>query len=186
MKILTLLIALMLVATVPAQAEPRYTAAKRAAEKVKKDERELKRRVKRLSQEQREKLKTVFKSTDSDSDGVADIIEGAVGGNRCDADTDDDGLDDSEDFDEDNADSDGDGNSDANEVEVKASIVSFEDPTLVVGERTFTLTDATVFRGTGFDKSDLVAGLCVEVEGHLEGENTIADKIKRESSSECN
>jgi hypothetical protein len=125
-------------------------------------------------------LKAAFKALDSDGDGVSDILEGALKSSRCDADSDDDGIDDDEDSDEDNADSDGDGHNDGNEIGAKGKITSFTDPTLVDGGKSFTVTANTTFRGIGFDKSDLVANLCVEVEGHVEGSANIADKIKRD------
>jgi len=180
MKLLTTLLALFLLAASPVYATPRYTAAKQSAEKIKKEERQLARLMLRLSAKDKATLKKSFRGLDSDGDGLADILEAAVKASRCDADSDDDGLDDDEDSDEDNADSDGDGHGDANEVEAKGKITSFTDPTLVVGGKTFTVTDSTTFRGTGFDKSDLVAGLCIEVEGHIDGANNIADKIKRD------
>jgi len=180
MKLLTALLALLLVAASPAYASPRYTAAKQSADRIKKEEKDLARRIARLTAAEKAKLKKAFKGLDSDSDGLADILEAAVKSSRCDADSDDDGLDDDEDSDEDNADSDGDGHNDGSEVEAKGKITSFTDPTLVVGGKTFTVTDSTTFRGTGFDKSDLVAGLCIEVEGHIDGANNIADKIKRD------
>jgi hypothetical protein len=180
MKLLTALLALIVISVSPAYASPRYTAAKQSAERVKKDERELAKRIARLSATERAKLKRAFKALDSDGDGVSDILEGAIKSSRCDADSDDDGVDDGDDSDEDNADSDGDGHNDGNEIGAKGNITSFTDPTLVVGGKTFTLTATTTFRGTGFDKSDLVAGICIEVEGHVEGATNIADKIKRD------
>jgi hypothetical protein len=161
-------------------ASPRYTAAKLAAEKVKKDEKDLKKKVKRLSAADKEKLKRRFRGQDSDSDGLPDILEDGLGSATCDSDSDDDGLNDSSDSAENNSDSDNDGNADGTEVEIKGNIVSFVDPTLVIGDRTFTITDSTVFRGAGFSKDDLEAGLCVEVEGHTTGSGLLADKLKRD------
>jgi hypothetical protein len=180
MKLLTALLALIVIAVSPASASPRYTAAKQSAERVKKDEKELARRFARLTATERAKLKAAFRALDSDGDGVSDILEGAIKSSRCDADSDDDGVDDGDDSDEDNADSDGDGHNDGSEVEAKGKVISFTDPILVVGGKSFTVTATTTFRGTGFDKSDLVAGLCIEVEGHTDGASTIADKIKQD------
>lgn len=180
MKLLTSLLALLIISVAPVYASPRYTSAKQSAEKVKKDEKELARRIARLSPTERAKLKSAFKALDSDGDGVSDILEGALKSNRCDADSDDDGVDDGDDSDEDNADSDGDGHNDGNEIGAKGKITAFTDPTLEVGGKTFTVTANTTFRGIGFDKSDLVANLCIEVEGHVEGGANVADKIKRD------
>lgn len=184
MKILAMILALLLVSASPALAAPRYTAAKRAADKVKKDERDLARKVKKLSAKEKAKLKSSFRGKDSDSDGVADIIEGAFGSGSCDSDSDDDGLPDDEDIDEDNPDQDGDGHMDGNEVGAKGAITSFADPVLTVGGKTFILTGDTQFRGVNFGPEDLEAGLCVEVEGHRNGANTVADKVKRDD--DCN
>jgi hypothetical protein len=184
MKILAMILALLLVSTAPAFAEPRYTAAKRAADKVKKDERDLARKAKRLSAKEKARLKSAFRGKDSDSDGVADIIEGAFGSGSCESDSDDDGLPDDEDIDEDNPDRDGDGHMDGNEVAAKGTITSFADPLVTVGNRTFIITGDTQFRGVNFGPEDLEPGLCVEVEGHTNGATTVADKVKRDD--DCN
>lgn len=180
MKILTSLLALLAISATPVLAAPRYTSAKQAADKVSKDEKDLARKISRLSATERAKLKAAIKGLDSDGDGVSDIVERGLGSSRCDADTDDDGLPDGEDSNEENPDSDGDGHNDGSEVGAKGNVTSFADPTLVVDGKTFTVTDSTTFRGSGFDKSDLTAGLCIEVEGHVEGAGNIADKIKRD------
>ncbi len=178
MKIIISTLALVLVLSSPAFASPRYTAAKRQAEKVKQDEKELSRRVKKLTAAERERLKTSVRGTDSDSDGVSDVVEGGLGSSRCNTDSDNDGLDDSQDPDEDNGDSDGDGFGDATEVSAKGKITAYVDPNVTVKEKTFRLTDSTVFKG--LTKADLKSGLCVEIEGHTSGAENIADKVKDE------
>jgi hypothetical protein len=69
---------------------------------------------------------------------------------------------------------------DGNEVEAKGTITSFADPAFTVGGKTFILTGDTRFRGTNFGPEDLAAGVCVEVEGHSDGANTIADKVQKD------
>ncbi len=181
MKLLTTLSALVLIVASPAYASPQYTSAKQAAERVKKDEKDLARKAARLSAADKSKLKTAFKGTDSDNDKLPDILERAFKSDSCGKDSDGDGLTDYEDPNENNPDSDGDGHSDGTEVSAKGTVTSFTDPTLVVGGKTFTVTASTTFKGTGFDKSALVAGLCIDVEGHVDGADNIADKIKRDN-----
>lgn len=186
MKIIVLAIGLLLSLISPAHAKPGYTAVKKEAQKIKQAERKLVKRVNGLSESDRKRLKSEFASTDSDGDGVSDIIEGAIGSNRCDADSDDDGFDDSVDYDEDTpgADDDkpgpGDDDSGRTEFEVKGEIVSFDDPTLVIASRTYTITQATQFIGTGFTRDDLQAGLCVEVKGLRDDSEREVTRIKRD------
>lgn len=199
MKVITTILPLLLLSASSAYADRRYTTAKQAAERVKRDEAELSRRVKVLSLEDRVKLKKSFRSKDSDSDGVSDIIEGSLGSSRCDSDSDDDGIDDSMDRSErrrDDGESSSGGNSsggsssgggsssreDGVEVAARARITSFVDPIITVGGQAFTVTENTVFRGVGFSKDDLRIGLCIEIEGHAGGSEVFADKVKIEDS----
>jgi hypothetical protein len=173
-----------------AWASPRYTAAKQSAERVKKSERDLARKFKKLTAAEKKRLKAAFRSTDSDSDGLSDILEEAIGSDLCERDSDGDGVDDSDDSREnevgDDDDSDDSGANDgSNEVEVKSSIDSFDDPFLDVEGRRFTVTSDTVFRGTDFGVDDLEAGLCVEVKGVQRNGALVAVRIKKESPSEC-
>ena len=108
---------------------------------------------------------------------MSDIFEHARGSNACDADSDDDGVNDREDGYERDDDKQGD-------LEAKGSITSFNDPTLIVGGKTFTVTDGTTFRRGLSSKSDLKAGTCIKVEGYVDASNVnIAQKI--EGSSSC-
>jgi len=178
MKIIFGVLVVLLITSEPGFSTPRYSAAKRQAEKVKKDEKELSRRIKKLTAAEREKLKTGVRGTDSDSDGVSDVVEGGIGSNQCNSDSDNDGLDDSEDSDETNADSDGDGFGDATEISAKGRISAYADPNVTVKQKTFRLTDSTIYKG--LTKEDIEPGLCVEIEGHTSGAENIADKIKDE------
>jgi hypothetical protein len=186
MKVLALVVALVLAYSSPAIAGPRYSAAKKEAQQIQRAERTLAKRIERLSEADRKRLKAAFKSTDSDADGVSDIIEGAIGSNRCDADSDDDGFSDSDDYNEDTpgTDDDSPGSDDSNpgssEFETKGIIASFNDPSLVIGSTTYTLTAATVFIGSGFTKEDLRAGMCIEVKGLRSGSDRDVTRIKRD------
>jgi hypothetical protein len=186
MKFFGLIVAILLAYSSPALAGPRYSAAKKEAQKIKQAERKLAKRIARLSEADRKRLKSEFSSTDSDADGVSDIIEGALGSNRCDADSDDDGFSDSDDYNEDTpgADDGSPGSDDSNpgssEFETKGLIASFDDPTLVIGNNTYTITPATDFIGTGFAKDDLRSGLCVEVKGLRSDTGSEVTRIKRD------
>jgi hypothetical protein len=165
-----------------AQAAPNYKTARAEAKTLARAETKFAKLVAKLSAADREKLKVALEKsgTDSDSDGVSDLYERARGSDLCSIDSDGDGVDDGEDQYEDSPDGDGDGNPDGAEVGAKGTITSFVDPTLIVGGKTFTVTPQTVFRGRNFTKESLVAGQCIEVEGHgLNGANT-ADKIKKD------
>jgi hypothetical protein len=186
MKLFALAIALIVAYSSPALAGPRYSAARKEAQQVQRAERTLAKRIARLSESDRKRLKSAFKSTDSDGDGVSDIIEGALGSNRCDADSDDDGFSDSDDYNEDTpgADDGSPGSDDSSpgssEFETKGIIASFDDPSLVIGSTTYTITMATEFIGTGFNKDDLRAGMCVEVKGLRSGTERDVTRIKRD------
>jgi hypothetical protein len=185
MRILAALLAFVVLSASPAFAGPRYTAAKRAASKVKADQKDLKRKVNKLSAADRSKLKASFKGDDSDSDGVPDILEGAIGSNSCSSDSDSDGLPDGEDSNERDPDSNDDGHLDGTETETKGAISSFVAPLLTVNGQVFIVNGDTRFEGdNNFGQGDLQPGVCVEVEGHTNGANTIADKIEREDR--CN
>ena len=187
MKLHTLVIALLLAYSSPAIAGPRYSAAKKEAQQIKRSERKLAKSLARLSEAERKRLKSEFSSTDSDGDGVSDIIEAGLGSNRCDADTDDDGFSDSEDYNEDTpgADDGSAGGSDDNnpgrsEFETKGVISSYDEPFLVIGNITYTVTLATEFRGSGFTRDDLRAGVCVEIKGLSSDTEREVTRIKRD------
>lgn len=166
-----------------AEAAPTYQSARKEAKSIIAAEKKFEKLVAKLSAADREKLKAALAKIDDDSDGdgSSDLFERARGSSRCDADSDDDGVDDGDDQHEDSRDGDGDGHDDANEVKAKGRIVSFQDPALVVQGKTFTITPKTQFRGRNFSKHNLVAGTCVEVEGHLiAGGENIADKVQLE------
>jgi hypothetical protein len=189
MKVITTILPLLLLSTSSAYADRRYTTAKQAAERVKRDEAELNRRMKALSVEDRVKLKTSFRGRDSDHDGISDIIEGGLGSNRCDTDSDDDGIDDSSDRNENRRRDDGRRSGDDGtrtgsglEVEVRGRVTSFTDPEVTVGGRIFTLTANTVFRDPGFSRQDMVVGQCIEIEGRSNGSQIIAEKVHLEDS----
>jgi hypothetical protein len=189
MKVITTILPLLLLSTSSAYADRRYTAAKQAAEQVKRDEAELARRVRALSIEDRTKLKNNFRGRDSDRDGISDIIEGGLGSNRCDSDSDDDGIGDSSDRNEqrrtdDDSRSGGDNSRGDSglEIEVRGRITSLIDSNVTVRGRTFTLTAATVFRDLGFSKEDLLVGQCIEIEGRTNGSQIVAEKVHLEDS----
>jgi hypothetical protein len=179
---LTLLALIACIST--AEAAPSYQSARKEARSIIAAEKKFEKLVAKLSAADREKLKAALAKIDDDSDGdgSSDLYEFARGSSRCDADSDDDGIDDGEDQYEDSRDGDGDGHDDTNEVKAKGRIVSFADPTLVVADKTFNVTPQTTFRGRNFSKASLVAGTCVEAEGHLEGGIAVADKIELEDS----
>ena len=189
MKVITTILPLLLLSTSSAYADRRYTAAKQAAERVKRDEAELTRRVQALSIEDRTKLKNNFRGRDSDRDGISDIIEGGLGSNRCDSDSDDDGIDDASDrnerrrTDEDSRSGDDTSRGDsALEIGARGRITSLNDSTLTVGGRTFILTATTVFRDSGLSKDDLLVGQCIEIEGRTNGSQIVAEKVHIEDS----
>ena len=166
-----------------AQAAPNYKTARTEAKTLARAETKFAKLVAKLSAADRETLKAVLEKsgTDSERDGARDLYERARGSDLCSIDSDGDGVNDGDDQYEENPDGDGDGNPDGAEVETKGTITSFVDPTLVVGGKTFTVTAQTTFRGRNFTKDSLVAGECIEVEGHsLDGANT-ADKIKKDN-----
>lgn len=194
MKAALILLLAILVTAPSAWASPRYTAAKQAAERVKKSERELARKFKKLTAAEKKRLKAAIRSTDSDSDGLSDILEEAIGSDLCEIDSDGDGIDDSDDSreneagdddDSDNSGSNGGDDEDSNEVEVKGTVDSFDDPLLDLAGRRFTINNDTVFRGPDFGRDDLEAGMCVEVKGVQRNGTFVAVRIKMESPSEC-
>lgn len=176
--ILTALLAVVFFA-VNAEAAPNYRSTISSAKSLRKLELRLAKAVAGLSYADREKLKRALASlgVDSDGDGVSNLYEGIRGSNVCDPDSDGDGIDDREDGYE----RDGDKH---REVEARGAVTSFEDPSLVVGGKTFTITDTTRFRRGVSSKADLVAGTCIKVEGYVDTSNVnIATKI--EASSRC-
>ncbi len=189
MKVITTILPLLLLSASSAYADRRYTTAKQAAERVKRDEAELARRVQSLSVEDRIKLKNNFRGRDSDRDGISDIIEGGLGSNRCDSDSDDDGIDDSRDRNErrrtedDSRSGDDTSRSDNGlEIEARGRITSLLDSSLTVGGKTFILTATTAFRESGFSKDDLMVGQCIEIEGRTNGSQIFAEKVHLEDS----
>lgn len=176
--LLTSLVALVFFA-VNAEAAPSYRSTVSAAKNLRKSELKLAKAVASLSPADREKLKKALASlgVDSDADGVSDLFERTRGSNVCDADSDDDGINDREDGYERDDDKQG-------EVEVRGTVTSFEDPSLVVGGKTFTVTDTTRFRRGVSSKDGLVAGKCIKVEGFVDASNAnIATTI--EGSGRC-
>ncbi|MEN9846654.1 MAG: hypothetical protein RIS36_1801 [Pseudomonadota bacterium] len=176
--LLTALLAVVFFA-VNAEAAPSYRSTLSSAKNLRKSELKLAKAVAGLSSPDREKLKRALGSVggDSDGDGVSDLYERARHSNVCNPDSDGDGIDDSDDGYERDDDKQG-------EVEVRGAVTSFEDPSLVVGGKTFTVTDTTRFRRGVSSKADLVAGTCIKVEGYVDASNVnIATKI--EGSSGC-
>ena len=165
--------------------------AKLQFKKIKRVPKVLAKLARKLSKLELKKLKRSVRGKDSDGDGVPDIIEESrPGSNKCDADSDDDGIDDDEDYKEGDSDSDDDGIIDGNEFEREGTVVSFSDPSLVIGGTTYVLTESTVFRYKlgDFSRADLTSGLCVEVEGYVNDEDpasNIVQKIKRKKASSC-
>ncbi len=168
-----------LMCTVSAEAAPSYRSTVSSAKNLRKSEVKLAKAIAGLSVADREKLKTALASlgVDSDADGVSDIFERARGSNICDNDSDDDGVRDDDDGYENDDNKRG-------EVEVRGAVTSFEDPSLVVGSKTFTVTATTLFRRGVSSKADLVEGACIKVEGFIDASNlNIARKI--EASTRC-
>ena len=183
MKYIFLIIMIVFSMTASAFAAPSYTSARSEARSLSRAENRFARTVARLSPADRERLKAALSAyTDSDKDGSSDIFEAARGSSLCDNDSDSDGVEDGDDRYEDSRDGDRDGHEDGYEVEAKGRVISFEGRVLIVGSKTFIVTDTTRFRGVNLSEATLTAGTCVEVEGHLSGADTIADKIESERS----
>ena len=167
-----------LMCTASAEAAPSYKSTVASAKNLRKSEVKLAKAIAGLSVADREKLKTALASlgVDSDADGVSDIFERARGSNICDNDSDDDGVRDDDGYEHDD--------NKRGEVEVRGAVTSFEDPSLVVGGKTFTVTATTLFRRGVLSKADLVEGACIKVEGFIDASNlNIARKI--EASTRC-
>ena len=162
------------------------------------DEKALVRKIKtlagRLSTAQLQRLaKSRLAGIDSDSDGIPDSLEGGVGSNVCDSDSDDDGIGDDDELengsDPGDDDSDDDGHEDGTEINKTGLVESFSSSIVTVGGLSFTVSDSTLYRNGAV--SDLVAGKCVEVEGHyqLDGGNQvigrIADKVQFKNQDDC-
>lgn len=165
--------------SVNADASPSYRSTLSSAKNIRKSEAKLAKAIAKLSPADREKLKTALSSlgVDSDADGVSDLFERVRGSNVCDGDSDDDGIKDDDDSYEND-------DNKLGEVEAKGAVTSFNDPSLIVGAKTFIVTNATVFRRGVSSKASLVIGACVKVEGYTDVSNvTIATKI--EASSRC-
>jgi hypothetical protein len=176
--LLTALLAIVFFA-VNAEAAPSYRSTVSQAKNLRKSEIKLAKAIAGLSAASREKLKAALASLggDSDADGVSDIFERARGSNICDSDSDDDGIKDDDDGYENDDNKQG-------EVEVRGDVTSFNDPSLVVGGKTFTVTGTTVFRRGVTSKADLQTGTCIKVEGYVDASNVnIARKI--EGSTRC-
>jgi hypothetical protein len=172
MKKLLVLFLCILLFCPSAFAGPRYTAALSAAKVAAKKQDDFSKKVARLSRAERLKLKRQLNGStkygaNSDGDSLPDIYEEAIGSNLCSEDSDGDGRDDDTDDDE-------------GEVEIKGLVTSFATPTLVVGDKRFTLTASTIFRGSGFDASDLIPGACIEIKGRVQNDSLNAVRIKRE------
>lgn len=165
--------------SVTAHAAPSVNAARSEARNLARSQAKFARTLARLNAAQRKQLKALTAKTgiDSDGDGVSDIFEAGRGSDLCDSDSDDDGVDDGDD----NYEDDGDKTEDA---QANGEITSFADPALTVNGKTFTITDQTSFRAPLSSKDDLVAGLCVEVEGYKNSSDAlIAKKVKK--SNDC-
>jgi hypothetical protein len=180
-RLLTTLFAVLSLAcfAVNAEAAPSYRSTVSSAKNLRKSELKLAKAIARLTPAERERLKNAIASLglDSDADGVSDIFERARGSNVCDSDSDDDGIDDDDDSYENDDEKQG-------EIEARGSVTSFEDPTLIVGGKTFTVTAATAFRRGISSKAQLTPGTCIKVEGYVDVSNVnIAKKI--EGSTRC-
>ena len=177
-RLLTALCALVFFA-VCAEAAPSYRATSSMAKNVRRSEIRLAKAIAGMKPTDREKLKKALSSlgVDSDTDGVSDIFERARGSNVCDTDSDDDGVEDSEDGYEEDDDK-------QDEMKGLGEISSFDDPILVLGGRSITVTDGTRFRKGLSSKEDLTEGRCIKIEGYIDPSNVpFATKI--EGSSRC-
>jgi hypothetical protein len=177
-RLLASLVALVFFA-VSAEAAPSYRATSSMAKNLRRSEIRLAKAIAGLKATDREKLKKAISAlgVDSDTDGVSDIFERARGSNVCDDDSDDDGIEDSEDGYEEDDDK-------QDEMEGLGQITSFDDPILVLGGRSITVTDRTRFRKGISSKEDLTEGRCIKIEGYIDPDNVpFATKI--EGSSKC-
>jgi hypothetical protein len=175
MKRIGIILMALFLFTLPAEAAPSYKSTLSSAKSLRKSELKLAKAISSLSTADREKLKKALAAVglDSDKDGVSDIFERARGSGVCDADSDDDGIEDHKDGYEND-------DNKMGEVEAKGPVVSFTDPTLVVGTKTFTVTGTTTFRRGVSSKADLAVGACIKVEGYTNASNvTIATKIEK-------
>jgi hypothetical protein len=177
-RLLASLVALVFFA-VSAEATPSYRGTSSMAKSLRRSEIRLAKAIAGLKPTERERLKKALSSlgVDSDTDGVSDIFERARGSNVCDADSDDDGIDDSEDGYEKDDDKQG-------EVEVRGRITSFNDPIIVIGSKSFTVTNRTRFRRGVASRADLTEGRCVKVEGYTDLSG-VSFATKVEASSRC-
>lgn len=175
MQRIFLAVCLCLLFSASASAAPSYKSTVSAAKTLRRSEVRLAKSIASLSTADREKLKIALASLglDTDKDGVSDLFEKARGSNICDSDSDDDGVDDKDDGYEDD-------NNRLGEVEAKGTVTSFNDPALVVGGKTFTVTATTSFRRGVSSKADLVTGACIKVEGYSDTSNiNIATKVEK-------
>lgn len=163
---------------VPVEASPNYRALISEGNNLARSEMRFRKRLSQLSSADRERVKSKLarKGRDSDRDGVGDLYEKARGSDLCDSDSDDDGASDNDDNFENDDDK-------FSEVSTTGRVISFDDSAslLVVGGKTFTLNDSTLFRR--ITRAGLTAGACVEVEGYVTtGGITVAKKVQREDS----
>jgi len=152
-----------------AEAKPKYKDVLAQGKQLSSEQKKFKTNVRKLSAANRNKLRGALAALgdDSDGDGDSDLFESADGSNLC------------------TPDHDGDGEADGDDIEAKGSIVSYEAPTLVIGTKTFVTSADTRYRGEDdevFNEGSLVAGVCVEVKGHVDpgSGNNVADRIKKE------
>ncbi len=159
----------------PAHAGPQLKKARSEALAVLRAEQRLAKAVARLSfAEKRALKKGRALGKDSDKDGIPDIVEGAIGSGRCDVDSDDDGVSDDSDEQEKTPGSVG----GATSFELKGLVQSFADPVVTIGGVSYTLASNASFGNKGFSKSDILPGVCVEVEGFKSDEVSTVTKIK--------
>lgn len=189
------MIVLVLIGVAPASAAPHSSArgninkSKTFYRKIMLDQRKLNQAFRALSIADRQKVLAAINRqlgfVDSDTDGVPDTLE--LNDARCDADFDDDGVDDGDEYEDgtkpNDDDSDNDGHDDSNEVKAEGEIVLKTDQTLIIGTKIFVLNQSTVFRTKNnqpASSDDFEVGTCAEVEGHVDGVENIADKVKKE------
>jgi hypothetical protein len=174
---LTCLIITLLAAPLAVHAESNATKAKKSLDVIKSEVKKLKRLINRSGvRAQLSKSSAIKSFKDSDDDGLPDILEDVEGTDSCKDDSDDDGI---SDGDESDAGSRPDDDS-SSEVELKNTITELTATTVTVGGYTFTVTEASRFKG-GTSLASFQVGNFVEVSGVVVSQVLQLKKLSREN-----